>query len=88
MSKFNDQTDDISEMNAGVESSLFPETENEKKVVVRPTRARRASADTKEPRVAKRVSVHERRSISSKDNEDVQDNSRQDEKLVINDLTK
>ncbi len=89
MSKFNDQTDEMVECNGSEGDSLFPETENEKKVVVRQTRSRRiASADGKESRIAKRNTTHERRVVTVRDNEEIQDNSKQDEKLVINDLTK
>ena len=89
MSKFNDQTDEMVESNGSEGDSLFPETENEKKVVVRQTRSRRiASADGKESRLAKRNTTHERRVVTVRDNEEIQDNSKQDEKLVINDLTK
>ena len=89
MSKFNDQTDEMSEMSDKQEDSLFPETENEKKVPQRQTRVRRVSLDAKEPRVIKRSATHERKLASSVDKpEEIQDNSKQDEKLVINDLTK
>ena len=88
MSKFNDQTEEMSGVSSSTEASLFPETENEKKVVVRQTRVRRVATDGKEPRGAKRVPTHERRVMTPRDSEEIQDNSKQDEKLVINDLTK
>ena len=89
MSKFNEQTDETSEVSPKQENSLFPETENEKKVPQRQTRVRRVSTDGKEPRAIKRSVASERRVASSVDkNEEIQDNSKQDEKLIINDLTK
>lgn len=89
MSKFS-ETDEMLDMNGSAESTLFPETENEKKVVVRQARTRRSTtAEGKESRITKRVSAHERRGPALRDTEEVQqDTSRQDEKLVINDLTK
>lgn len=89
MSKFSEQTDETSEVSPKQGDSLFPETENEKKVPQRQTRVRRVSIDGKEPRSIKRSVASERRVASSVDkNEEIQDNSKQDEKLIINDLTK
>ncbi len=91
--KSNDQ-DEFIEMNEGhnTEATLFSDAESEKRVVVRTPRIRRSTATSLEERDGKKVRrapSYERRGISKTVSDDiVQDNSKADEKLVINDLTK
>jgi len=91
VSRFNESEEIVETGYEPARESLFGEHEGEKRVNVRSTRAKRGNVPTedKEARRIRRVSSCERRSVARVTTEDeVQDNSKQDEKLKINDLTK
>lgn len=91
MSRFNETEETVETGHEPVRESLFPENEGERKVSVRSTRPRRSAVpqEEKEVRRVRRVSSCDRRPIARVAAEDeAQDNSKQDEKLSINDLTK
>ena len=93
MAKNSDQ-DEFFELNegAGERESLFSaEPEVEKRVTVKRVRTPKVatSGEEREVRKVRRITSHERRAVAKvTSEEDIQDNSKKDEKLVINDLTK
>lgn len=92
MAKFSDQDEFVQgSEGAGQQESLFSDTEGDRHSSAKPTRVKRSNSATEERdgRKVRRVLSHDRRAVAkAASNEEVQDNSKQDEKLSINDLTK
>lgn len=91
MSRFSEQEEIVESGCEPTRELPFPENEGERKVSVRSTRVKRNASPQEEKEVKKvrRVSSHDRRPVAKVAAEDDgRDNSKQDEKLSINELTK
>ena len=90
VSKFSDQ-DEFTEVNEGstMQESLFSEGEREKRVAVRVKTAKHSSTTTQEEKKVRRAVPYEKRGIAKiSAEEEGMDRSKENEKLVVNDLTK
>ena len=89
VSKFSDQ-DEFSEINESstMQESLFSEGEKERRVAVR-VKSTRHSSSTQEEKKPRRPASYERRGVAKLTiEEEGADKSKENEKLVVNDLTK